>query len=391
MGQTLETLETLETGVDLNCSGTTFDPVSNTTVEIKNVKIKIGKTKIKCTFFLVFIYESVDLGSSSVNCNKGAKGKNAKVKLVTPEGFSFKGVIKPPDRIISMSGGDFYADIYANVSVESTPIKTTGCGGYNGEIVGRIIPRGYTKTNINLWAGAVVEYSFVSTGDSMKDAAFFVDSKVGYSAAEMAIIMKAMKRIEAVTCIRFKRIMPEPGKQWMLIMREGTSKECYISYINANLKDKVVGRLGKPFSGNYWSGQCFGGAYASWLGAGSPTFMVSSKFDLSDSDGTVGLYVHELLHILGVGHTQKRPDRDNYITVNYNAITESGKAQYSKCTSNCETHDSPYDCQSIMHYRDYFFNNNNGKTMTPKDPKTCDLSGYMTKLTAADITLLKVL
>ena len=119
--------------------------------------------------------------------------------------------------------------------------------------------------------------------------------------------------------------------------------------------------------------------------------MVSSKFDLSDSDGTVGLYVHELLHILGVGHTQKRPDRDNYITVNYNAITESGKAQYSKCTSNCETHDSPYDCQSIMHYRDYFFNNNNGKTMTPKDPKTCDLSGYMTKLTAADITLLKVL
>ena len=229
MGQTLETLETLETGVDLNCSGTTFDPVSNTTVEIKNVKIKIGKTKIKCTFFLVFIYESVDLGSSSVNCNKGAKGKNAKVKLVTPEGFSFKGVIKPPDRIISMSGGDFYADIYANVSVESTPIKTTGCGGYNGEIVGRIIPRGYTKTNINLWAGAVVEYSFVSTGDSMKDAAFFVDSKVGYSAAEMAIIMKAMKRIEAVTCIRFKRIMPEPGKQWMLIMREGTSKECYIS------------------------------------------------------------------------------------------------------------------------------------------------------------------
>ena len=210
----------------VHCSGTTSDIVSNTTVSIRK-NIKIGKTKLKCTFFLVFIYESVDLESSSLVCNKGAKGKNARVSLVTPEGFTFKGVIKPPNKILSMSGGDFYADIYANVSVESNPIKTTGCGGYNGEIAGRIIPRGYTKTTVNLWADAVVEYSFVSTGDSLKDAAFFVDSKVGYSAAEMTIIMKAMKRIEAVTCIRFKRIMPQLGKEWLLIMREGTWSECY--------------------------------------------------------------------------------------------------------------------------------------------------------------------
>ena len=309
-----------QSGVDLNCSGTTFDSVSNTTVTIKDVKIKIGKTKIKCTFFLVFIYESVDLSSSSVSCNKGVKGKSTKVNLVTPEGFSFKGVIKPPSKIVSMSGGDFYADIYANVSAESNPVKTTGCGGYNGEIVGKKIPRGYTKTTVDLWAGAVVEYSFVSTGDSMKDAAFFVDSKVGYSAAEMTIIMKAMKRIEAVTCIRFKRIMPEPGKKWLLIMREGTSSQCFISYINDKLKNKVVGKLGKPFSGNYWSGSCFGGAYASWLGSGSPTFMVSSKFDLADDDGTIGLYVHEMLHNLGVGHEQNRPDRDSLMSIDWTNI-----------------------------------------------------------------------
>ena len=67
--------------------------------------------------------------------------------------------------------------------------------------------------------------------------------------------------------------------------------------------------------------------------------------------------------------------------------------QYSKCEgTECETHGSPYDCSSIMHYRDDSFKKAGatGPTMTAKNPATCNLSGYMTKLTAADITLLKV-
>ena len=61
----------------------------------------------------------------------------------------------------------------------------------------------------------------------------------------MAIIVKAMKRIEATTCIRFKRINPEPGKKWILIMREASSTTCWANYINQNIKDKDVGSLGK--------------------------------------------------------------------------------------------------------------------------------------------------
>ena len=77
----------------------------------------------------------------------------------------------------------------------------------------------------------------------MKDVAFFVDSKVGYSATEMGIIMEANKRIEAVTCIKFQRINPEAGKKWLLLMKEASATPFYRSYIDSNLKNKVVGNL----------------------------------------------------------------------------------------------------------------------------------------------------
>ena len=73
-------------------------------------------------------------------------------------------------------------------------------------------------------------------------------------------------------------------------------------------------------------------------------------------------------------------------------IRDSSWSQYEKCEgTECLTFGSPYDCSSIMHYRDYFFATGSGKTMTAKDPSTCSLGGYMTRLTAADITLLKVI
>ncbi len=61
----------------------------------------------------------------------------------------------------------------------------------------------------------------------------------------MAVFEKAMKRIESATCIRFHRINPEPGKKWILIMREGSATTCYASYINENIKGREVRNLGK--------------------------------------------------------------------------------------------------------------------------------------------------
>merc|ERR1712025_756506 len=150
-----------------------------------------------------------------------------------------------------------------------------------------------------------------------------------------------------------------------MMMREATSKNgvntCHKSYLTNTLAQKEIGTIGKVFNID-WGTQCFSGAFVDGLGMDTPVRLVVSQVELSDTESIIGLLVHEILHALGVGHTQKRPDRDTYIT--------------------------DYDCSSIMHYGDTDFTNHNGKTMTAKDANKCKFA-YNTKLTTSDITLLK--
>ena len=59
-----------------------------------------------------------------------------------------------------------------------------------------------------------------------------------------------------------------------------------------------------------WS-SCFGGAYTWDLGMGfrKIAYMVASATTVTNSEGDIGLFTHELLHNLGIGHTQKRPGK----------------------------------------------------------------------------------
>ena len=40
-----------------------------------------------------------------------------------------------------MEGGDFFGDFVDNVSLASHPVKTSACGGYGVNIVGKIFPK----------------------------------------------------------------------------------------------------------------------------------------------------------------------------------------------------------------------------------------------------------
>merc|ERR1711892_1070570 len=190
------------------------------TVQLNNQKVKVGKTTFKCNFNLVFSGDMVNLENSTMSCKGKGKGKPTKVNLITPEGLSFSGLVKPPKTIMSLGGGDIFGEVFKNISTEA---KSQGykshCGGYNGELEGRQF-RGYTTTDVKIWPNAEVDWAFVSTGDAYKSYGFMTDAKIGYSEAEIKMVMKSMKRIEADTCIRFKRRTPAKGKPFLLVMRE---------------------------------------------------------------------------------------------------------------------------------------------------------------------------
>ena len=110
--------------------GTTEDVVSNKTVFVPDVTVKVGKKKVKCDFGLVFVNTDVNLELSFMFCNKGAGGKTGNVDIATPEGYRFNGVVKPPTKIIRMTGGDLFGEVVASVPLDSNPVKYKGCGGY---------------------------------------------------------------------------------------------------------------------------------------------------------------------------------------------------------------------------------------------------------------------
>ena len=69
------------------------------------------------------------------------------------------------------------------------------------------------------------------------------------------------------------------------------------------------------------------------------------------SSGTI---LHELGHVLGLGHTIKRPDRDHYVTVIWDCIEKyfpQDKSQSEMLKKNqVDYFGVPYKCNSIMHY-----------------------------------------
>lgn len=62
------------------------------------------------------------------------------------------------------------------------------------------------------------------------------------------------------------------------------------------------------------------------------------------------LITHELLHVLGLIHTQNRYDRDKYIKINEDAIDRKSMDQYMPKCYECDTYNLPYECDSVMHY-----------------------------------------
>ncbi|XP_074657039.1 uncharacterized protein LOC141910187 [Tubulanus polymorphus] len=70
------------------------------------------------------------------------------------------------------------------------------------------------------------------------------------------------------------------------------------------------------------------------------------------SDGTLvpaGTILHELMHTVGFYHEHTRPDRDDYIRINWDAIQKDKEEQFLKWQDSI-TNGFEYDFRSVMHY-----------------------------------------
>ena len=150
-----------------------------------------------------------------------------------------------------------------------------------------------------LWDNAVVPYTIAS----------------GFSIANQNAIRRAMDRWEDVTCLRFVPHTDESN----FVSFENTGSGCYST---------SVGREGFQHIINLEENGCTG----------------------------FGIIIHEIGHVIGFWHEQSRPDRDDYVRVNWNNINWWERNNFMKRNDfDIDYQDSGYDYGSIMHYEETAF------------------------------------
>ena len=146
------------------------------------------------------------------------------------------------------------------------------------------------------------------------------DAKIGLSRRNYEGVKAAMAMIESESCIKFIAFDPRrhKGQKFLAIYRQTDRRgRCTDSYIKTELHSKEITykghNIGKPFMWTYTKG-CSGccGSFVYWNKWISKSrmfvfFITYVEWHHGASPNIVGHFVHELLHALGMTHTQKRP------------------------------------------------------------------------------------
>lgn len=123
--------------------------------------------------------------------------------------------------------------------------------------------------------------------------------------------MKAMEHFESNTCVRFRE--KEADDEYWVTFRSDSSG-CF----------------------------AFLGRDSSCRGQGQPV-------SLSRGCNTVLIAAHEIAHVVGLKHQHNRPDRDEFIHINWSNIAKVNQ-RYFRRDNSTETFGLPYDLTSLMQY-----------------------------------------
>ncbi|XP_055919047.1 seminal metalloprotease 1-like [Eupeodes corollae] len=164
-------------------------------------------------------------------------------------------------------------------------------------------------------------------------------------------IQKAIRTIEAATCVRFREATPTDTK-YINITAEDTGCHSQVGYL------QKVQRMNLQ------------------------------KFPIDEGCFRMGSILHEFLHTLGFYHQQSASDRDDYITVVVENITPGMEDNFRQQTAT-ENFGIAYDYNSVLHYSSMAFSKNGKKTIITRDPKA--VIGQRKALSAKDIAKLNTM
>ncbi|XP_042217483.1 zinc metalloproteinase nas-14-like [Homarus americanus] len=163
----------------------------------------------------------------------------------------------------------------------------------------KILPKMVMKDNYKLWPGGTL--------------IFKLDYDVNANTYVTDIIQAAIDKINEVNCVK----IVEAGSQ---------------------AKDYVSIRLGQFYS-----------SHVGKQGGVQNLTVVKDEID-------IGSTMHELMHAFGFGHEHNRPDRDDYVTINFTNVEEEAQHYFTKYTPNSGYvgDEVEYDYTSIMHATNVF-------------------------------------
>ncbi|XP_063873152.1 blastula protease 10-like [Scylla paramamosain] len=106
----------------------------------------------------------------------------------------------------------------------------------------------------------------------------------------------------------------------------------------------------------------------------------------------LGIVAHEIGHAIGFYHEQSRPDRDDYVVINYENIQDNRESNFNKySTSVINNQNILYDYSSDMHYGSTGFSINGKTTISTKDHLAQVLIGQRAGLSHRDKHLANIM